>query len=346
MTREYIGVDLHKSFFQACVVTATGERRWEGRFDRTPAGLAQFVARGVGGEHAVAVEASGPTWAFVDALTPTGAVICVVDPRKTRLKAGAAAKTDRLDARRLADALRRDSVVSIYVPPRAIRELREVCRGRHQLVRLRTRLAQMIRALLLRCDAGEPPRKQLYAPAALKWLAAVTLPADAAQTLRRLERLYRAVHTEALAADAEVRTRAMTDPIAVALDALVGIGPVIALTLRAEIGDIARFRRGPELASYAGVVPRVDRSADHVYHGRITREGSPWLRWMLIEAARHAMKRQDATGRWARRLAGRKGIAKARVALARVLCDEIVATWPRQGEVPTSSPRADVRRDT
>ena len=91
--------------------------------------------------------------------------VCVVDPRKTKLKAGFAAKTDRLDARRLADALRRESVVSIYVPPPAIRELREVCRGRHQLVRLRTRLAQMIRALLLRCDAGEPPGTRLYAPA-------------------------------------------------------------------------------------------------------------------------------------------------------------------------------------
>ena len=82
--------------------------------------------------------------------------MCVVDPRKTRLKAGFAAKTDRLDARRLADALRRASVVSVYVPPPAIRELREVCRGRHQLVRIRIRLAQMIRAVLLRSDAGDP----------------------------------------------------------------------------------------------------------------------------------------------------------------------------------------------
>jgi len=343
MTQEYIGVDLHKSFFQACAVSATGERQWEGRFHRTAEGLAQFVARGVGVDQAVAVEASGPTWAFVDALTPTGARVCVVDPRKTRLKAGMAAKTDRLDARRLADALRRESVVSIYVPPPAIRELREVCRGRHQLVRLRTRLAQMIRALLLRCDAGEPPGTRLYAPRALKWLSEVSLPPDAATTLQRLEGLYRAVHTEAQAAEADLRQRAATDPIARALDALVGIGPVVALTLRAEIGDITRFRRGPALASYAGVVPRVDRSADRVYHGRITREGSPWLRWVLIEAARHAIKRQDATGRWARRLAVRKGGAKAYVALARVLCNDIVATWPRTTEGPTSSPRADDR---
>lgn len=327
MTAEYIGIDLHKAFFPACLLTPTGDRVWEGRFDRTAEGIARFVGRGVSASSAIAVEASGPTWAFVDALQPTGARVCVVDPRKTRLKAGCAAKTDRLDARRLADALRRESVASIYVPPPAIRELREVCRGRPQVVRLRTRLAQMIRALLRRCDAGDPPRTRLYAPAALAWLAAVQLAPDADRSLDRLERLFRAVHADAQTADGEVRQRAKTDPIAVALDDLVGIGPVMALTIRAEMGDIARFRSGPALASYAGRVPSVDGSAGRIYHGRITRQGSPWLRWALVEAARHAIRRDDTRARWARRLAIRKGLNKARVALARTLCDQVVSTW-------------------
>jgi transposase len=314
MDREYIGVDLHKAFFQACAITVAGERRWEGRFPRTADGVARFVARGIGSQSAIAVEASGPTWAFVDALAPTGAGVCVVDPRKTKLKAGYAAKTDRLDARRLADALRR------------------VCRGRHQLVRVRTRLAQMIRALLLRQDAGEPPGTRLYAPPALAWLTEVHLRPDAERTLRRLEHVYRAVHGDAVAAEAEVKARAAADPIARTLDGMTGIGPVLALTLRAEIGDIARFAKGPALACYAGLVPRVDDSAGRVRHGRITRQGSPWLRWALVEAATHAIKRPDAIGRWARRLAVKKGIAKARVALARVLCDDLVATWPRTTE--------------
>jgi transposase len=152
------------------------------------------------------------------------------------------------------------------------------------------------------------------------------LPPDAERTLRRLERLYRAIHVEAQAADAEVRQRAALDPIAIALAGLVGIGPVMALTIRAEIGDIARFARGAALACYAGLVPRVDSSADRIYR---TRDGSPWLRRALVEMARHAIKRQDAVGRWARRLAVRKGLYKARVALARVLCDQVVTTWPK-----------------
>ena len=326
MTREYIGVDLHKRFFQACAISLTGDRLWEQRFPRTADGVGRFSAR-VSGDSALAVEAMGPTWAFVDAVVPTGAAVCVVDPRKTKLKAGHAAKTDRLDARRLADALRRDSVVRIYIPPPEIRALREVCRGRHQLVRVRTRLAQMIRALLLRCDAGEPPGTTLYAARALAWLTMVQLSPEATSQWRRLERLYRAVHADALAADAEVKTYAAGDPIACALATITGVGPVLGLTLRAEIGDATRFPGGPALASYAGLVPRVESSGERVYHGRITRQGSPWIRWALVEAARYATRRPDARGRWARRLAVTKGLAKARVAMARVLCDEVIATW-------------------
>jgi transposase len=261
-------------------------------------------------------------------LATTGARVCVVDTRKTKLKAGYAAKTDRLDARRLADALRRESVVSVYIPPPAIRELREVCRGRHQIIRLRSRVSQMIRALLLRSGVADVPMRQVFSPAAQRWLAKVVVPPDTASALQWLRHVLEAVETEAIVAQAAVVARAQADPIAQALDTLVGIGPVLALTLRAEIGDIRRFPRGSELASYAGLVPWVDASGARYHTGRITRQGSPWLRWALVEVARHAIRRPDALGRWARRLALRKGTMKARVALARRLCDDIVAVWP------------------
>jgi len=328
MEREYIGIDLHKQFFQACAVTPTGIRVWEQRFPRTDGGLVLFRERCTS-MTAIAVEATGPTWAFVDALRPSGATVCVVDPRKTCLKAGYAAKTDRLDARRLADALRRESVVSIYVPPPAVRELREVCRGRHQVVRLRARIAQMIRALLLRSGVSDVPVTRVFSARGLAWLSQVQLPSEAAASLERWRRVLIAVQAEAAVAEAMVKARATADAIARALDDLVGIGPVLALTLRAEIGDITRFPRGAALASYAGLVPRVDASADRYWSGRITREGSPWLRWALVHTAIHAIRRQDGLGRWARQLAMRKGVYKARVALARRLCDEVVTVWPR-----------------
>jgi transposase len=187
---QYIGIDLHKAFLQVCAMAKTGERLWEGRFPRTPEGVAAFVTRCTP-RMAVAVEATSPTWSFVDQIVDHAGRVCVVDTRKTKLKAGYAAKTDRLDARRLADALRRESVVSIYIPPPPIRELRELCRHRLALTQLRTRVLQRIRALVLRHGFGDPPATRLRSVAGQAWLDQIALPPHAQRalvTLRQLDR--------------------------------------------------------------------------------------------------------------------------------------------------------------
>src|SRR5262245_35178506 len=272
---------------------------------------------------AVAVEASTPTWHFADAIAAHVGELRIVDSVKTRLKAGYAAKTDRLDARRLADALRRDSVVGIYYPPMPIRELRELCRGRHTLVQTRTRILQRIRAVLLRQGIVEARRLVTHDAV----LDTLVLPPRAAATVMSLRHVLAVLRTEITTVEHEVQILATTDPIARRLQHIPGIGPVLALLVRAEIGDLRRFPTPGHLASYAGLVPRVDASAGRYRYGRITRRRAPGLRWALVEAAMHAPRRQDAMGRWARRLAIRKGILKTRVACARGLCDDIFTAW-------------------
>jgi transposase len=324
--RAYIGIDLHKAFFQACAIGATGERQWEQRWPTSEAGIAGLLER-CGADAHLAVEASSPTWAFVDRVIEHVGAIQVVDTRKTRIKAGYAAKTDRLDARRLADAVRRDSVVSIYYPPPALRDLRELGRYRCHLARLQASLKQRIHALLLRAGLPTPPG--LFTQRGQRWLNGVALSGWAAAELRGLRQVLADVRTQLVPVVTALRTVAARDPIAHRLDQQPGFGPVLSVTLRAEIGTISRFPDGPHLASYAGLVPRVERSGRRQWSGRITKTGSPWLRWTLIEAAIHQFRRQDAFGRWARQLAVRKGILKARVAVARALCDEVFAIWPR-----------------
>jgi transposase len=217
-------------------------------------------------------------------------------PDKTKLKAGYAAKTDRLDARRLADALRRDSVVGIYFPPVAIRELREICRFRLAVVQIRTALIQRLRAVLLR--QGLVDRRRLARTRSDAWLEALTLRPERRRVSPGLRRMLTAVRAEATAVDAEVHAAPAADPIATALQQIPGIGPVLSLMIRAEVGDIRRFPTPGHLASYAGLVPRVEASAGRVRHGRITRRGSPWLRWALIEAPMHGTRRTDRIARW------------------------------------------------
>jgi transposase len=325
--QEYIGVDLHKAFFQVCAIARTGERQWEQRWPTTDEGIAGLLTR-CGPQSRIAVEASSPTWAFVDRIVTHVGAVHVVDARKTRLKAGYAAKTDRLDAQRLADALRRDSVVGIYYPPPPIRDLRELCRYRCHLARLQASVKQRIHALLLRHGVVVPVRS-LFSQRGAAWLERLTLPGWGGASLRGLRQILVDVRGQLVPVVSAIRATAATDVIARALDTRPGFGPVFSVTLRAEIGTITRFPDGPHLASYAGLVPRVERSGGRQWSGRITKAGSPWMRWTLIEAAIHQFRRQDDFGRWARQLAVRKGMLKARVAVARALCDALFDTWPR-----------------
>jgi transposase len=158
-------------------------------------------------------------------------------------------------------------------------------------------------------------------------LDTIVLSPQAAASVAGLRRLLAHVRAATVAADRTVKAAAAADPIAVALQQIAGIGPVLALMIRDEAGDIRRFPTGGHLASYAGLVPRVEASAGRIRYGRITKRGSPWLRWALIQAALQGPRRSDANGRWVRRLALRKGVLKARVACARQLCHEIHARW-------------------
>ena len=214
-------------------------------------------------------------------------------------QAGYAAKTDCLDAQRLADALRRDSVVGIYYPPPAIRDLRELCRYRCHLARLQASLKQRIHAVPLRQGLVEPG--PLWGRRGTAWLDALPLEGWAGASLTGLRQVLADVRGQLVPVLGTLRQLATTDAVARALDTRPGFGPVFSVTLRAEIGTITRFPDGPHLASYAGLVPRVERSAGRHWTGRITKAGSPWLRWVLIEAAIHQFRRQDAFGRWAGR---------------------------------------------
>jgi transposase len=307
-------------------VSPSAERQWEQRYPTSEAGIAALLSR-CGPETAVAVEASGPTWAFVDRIVGQVGRVTVVDTRKTRIKAGYAAKTDRLDAQRLADALRRDSVVGIYYPPPAIRNLRELARYRCHLARLQAGLKQRIHALLLRQGVNTP--RGLFTQRGTAWLEGLMLDGWAGRELAGLRQVMGDVRRQLVPVLVAMRTLATEDPVVQALDRHPGFGPVFSVTVRAEIGTIDRFPDGPHLASYAGLVPRVERSGNRRWTGRITKAGSPWLRWALIEAAIHQFRRQDDFGRWARRLAVKVGGLKARVAVARALCTEVFRTWPR-----------------
>ena len=98
-----------------------------------------------------------------------------------------------------------------------------------------------------------------------------------------------------------------------------GVGYYIELLVKAEIGDINPFRTGDQLASYAGLAPSTHSSGGVTHHGRITKEGSQWLRWTMVEAAHVHFRFDSPVTRAYHRIAERRGKSKAKVAAARML---------------------------
>jgi transposase len=188
-------------------------------------------------------------------------------------------------------------------------------------------LIQRLRAVLLR--QGIIERARLNTARGLTALDAYALPTRAGEAVSQLRALIVALDDQTTRADAAVAAEVHRDAVSQQLLTITGIGPILGLTIRSEIGSIHRFPGPRELASYAGLVPRVDASAGRAHYGRITRRGSPWLRWALVEAAIHRIKQSDATGNGGRRLAVRKGALKARGAMARRLCEEVWIVWRR-----------------
>jgi transposase len=106
-----------------------------------------------------------------------------------------------------------------------------------------------------------------------------------------------------------------------ALLEIYGIGLYTALLVIGELGEVQRFRTARQVGSYAGLTSRVRQSGDHCYRGAITREGSPWLRWILVEAAIMAIRKDAPLKNFYQRIRKRSGARKARVAVARKLAE-------------------------
>ncbi|MFW6109088.1 MAG: IS110 family transposase [archaeon] len=117
----------------------------------------------------------------------------------------------------------------------------------------------------------------------------------------------------------ELKSMARDDKDVKLLMTIPGIGYYIALLVKAEIGEISRFSSGNHLASYAGLVPSTHSSGGVTRHGRITKEGSRWLRWAMVEAALVHLRYDTPVTRFYRRVAERRGSKTARVAAARKL---------------------------
>jgi transposase len=198
-------------------------------------------------------------------------------------------KSDRLDALKLARLAAMDQLPTVHVPSRQTRQWRALIAYRHTLVRRRTRVKNHIRALLLTHGHRLPPGRGGWTMAALSELhdLATSTEAEALwKTELRIElNQFDAVRTAIEQVEQELDSIAVERPRVALVQSIPGVGPRLAELIVSVIDDPHRFRTGRQVGSYAGLTPRQYQSGESNRRGRISRQGNPLLRAMLVEVS-------------------------------------------------------------
>jgi transposase len=319
---QYLGIDWGYRRAAFCGLSENGAISAEGFVPADEDGLARLVL-----DHATEVKAcvemmSGAVWVR-DQLAAAGWRVQIAHARKVRDVAPLACKTDKVDARVLAELCRRDLVPELWVPSLEDRALRERLRRRMHLVRMRASAQNRIFGLLTQWGLRLSV-KRLREPDAMALLEA-----------RGVEQVWRRSIAEALAVidlldhriaplEAELAQLARADERVALLRTIPGVGDLLGLTIATEIGDVARFPAPRKLIGYAGLAPKVKQSGDRYKTGALSKAGSRTLRWAAVEAAHQAWRETNPWHELYLSIAARAGKNPAKSAVARKV---LIASW-------------------
>ena len=318
-----IGLDVHRDFCQVAIADG-GRARSAGRIATSPEMLELF-AQSLAPTDRVVMEATGNALAIARILQPYVAEVVLAHAKQVRAISHARIKTDKIDAKVLADLLAADLIPAVWIGDERVRMLRRLVSRRRGLVKRRTQIKNEISAALHRNLKGRNPASDPFGKKGREWIAAQQLPIDERLTvdggLRQLDffgdelaEIDRLIAQQVLD-DADVR-RLLTIP---------GIDVVTAATLVATIGDVRRFPTSRRLVGYLGLHPTIRQSGNGpARHGRLSKEGSAAARHVLVEAAWSAAKAPGPLRAFAQRTAARRGRHVATVAVARKLA---VLAW-------------------
>jgi transposase len=312
-----IGLDVHRDF---CVVAICedGEVRSAGRVPSTPEGLA-MLAESLLPSDRVALEVTGSCWEVTRILEPHVNRVIVVSPDDTGISS-ARAKTDKLDARKLASLLWKGELEAVWMPDERCRVLRRRLARREQLVRSRTRAKNEIHAVLQRRLQGKPPCSDLFGVKGREWLAGLELPLEERESVDAGVRHIDFLDSEIAAAERLIARQALSWPEIRRLMTVPGVNLICAATFIAAVGNPNRFLGSRKLVAYLGLDPRVKQSGEApARSGRISKRGSASARWALVEAAWSAVLQPGPLRAFYQRLRARRGHGKAIVATARKL---------------------------
>jgi transposase len=284
----FAGLDYHKKFTQVSIGDEYGRELLSMRIPNDQEAFRRFFAE-LPRVRCAIESCRGYEWLLEFLREELNLEVELVNAKQLKLIAQSRCKTDKIDARLIMQMLAIGFLPTCYQPTGEERRLRERLRWRAHLVRYTTRMKVRIYALLDKENASrfidDPMSKTgrcLLKQVQLK-PGRQELLEEHIELLQHFERLVKAEGawvSRELAKNTDARL----------LMSIPGIGELTALLLWCELGDITRFRDAPQVAAYFGLVPSVDSSAARFRYGPITKEGSQFVRWMVIQCAWQAIR--------------------------------------------------------
>lgn len=312
----YVGLDVHKNECQAAILDKGGELVKEMRIQTSEDGFAH-LAKGIGKRSKIVMEASSSFYVAHDYFVGRGFDVKVAHPKKVKAIASARIKNDKLDAKTLARLLRADLIPEVYIPDGTMRELRELLQHRQGLVKMRTEAKNRAHALLTKRGLRHG-FSDMFGKSGVMWLRSLDLGSVGNFEMRQLLSDIKHLGEQISRCEKRLWKYEKVLPEAKLAQTMPGMGRISSLMVMAGIVDAGRFPDGKKLASYAGMVPSLSQSGDRSRHGRITKEGSKFIREGMVIAAGAAIKQPNTKmRRFYDRVAKRRGANTAKVALAR-----------------------------
>lgn len=325
-----IGCDFHPGYQQIAMLDKNTGEVMEKRLSHSQQGEeAKKFYSGLAGPVRVGLEASGQSQWFERLLAEQGHELWIGDAAKIRASTERKQKTDRRDANLLLELLDQERFPRIWVPTPAERDTRQLLLHRAKLVRVRTQVKNQLQALAL--NQGVQRKWKLWTAVGRKQLENLVLLPWANRRRAELLKLLDELEGSITALDAAVLQEAEARPAVRRLMTHPGVGPVTALAFTLTLGPAQRFRRGKQVASYFGLIPSEHSSGGKQRLGHISKQGSSFVRGLLVEAAQSAVRHEPQLRREYQRLARQRCRALAKVAIARKLAVRLY--WMLRDEV-------------